>query len=239
MLQQTQVSRVIPKYQLFLQKFPTSKALAKATPAEVLKVWSGLGYNRRGLYLRRAAHMVMANYKGRLPRTIEALTELPGVGINTAGAIAAYAYNYPTVFIETNIRRTFLHHFFPGKKNIADNQLRSIIEKSLDVKNPKEWYWALMDYGSYLATQGSNPNRRSKHYAKQSKFEGSRRQLRGKIIRLLLEKPLSVKELITELGVELSGVVSSLEKEGFAIRKNSKLQISNSSAKGGSAFGGK
>jgi len=196
MLQQTQVSRVAAKYKEFIKTFPNLPTLAKASPAAILAVWSGLGYNRRALYLKRAAEMAVAEYGGKLPKNHEQLVLLPGVGKNTAGAILAYAYNLPAIFIETNIRRTYIHHFFPGQKNISDAQLMPVIEETLDAKNPRKWYWALMDYGSFLGTVVENPNRQSKQYAKQSKFEGSLRQLRGKILKYLLEKKrISSKEL--------------------------------------------
>lgn len=234
MLQQTQVSRVVPKYRLFLKLFPNFKALAKASSSDILKAWSGLGYNRRGLYLKRAAEMVHRDYHDRMPKHIEELVKLPGVGKNTAGAILAYAFNEPVVFIETNIRRVFIHHFFKNTKNIQDADLLPIIAKTVKSDNRtftgiREWYWALMDYGSFLASTIENPNRRSKHYSKQSKFEGSVRQLRGAVLRVLISvKSMSISELEKQLHDErLPEVLEQLIEEGFVVLRHNQVEIKN------------
>src|SRR5665213_252944 len=193
MLQQTQVSRVTPKYLAFIKKFPTFKSLAEASVPSVLEMWQGLGYNRRALYLKKTAEIVQEKYKGKLPHNLELLIELPGIGKNTAAAICAYSFNLPVVFIETNIRRIFIHFFFPNKKQVDDTEILKLVQKTLDQKNPREWYWALMDYGSFLKTQVENPNRKSKHYTKQSKFKGSDREIRGKILRILLKEKIISK----------------------------------------------
>lgn len=225
MLQQTQVSRVIPKYKEFLTLFPTAAALAGAVQADVLRAWSGLGYNRRALFLKRASE-ILAKQK-RFPNTAEELTKLPGVGKNTAGAILAYAFNKPTVFIETNIRRVFIYHFFQDKIDISDADILVIVEKTVDAKNPKEWYWALMDYGSFLATQVENPNRKSKSYVKQSKFSGSLRELRANIVKTLLQKPLAEKKLKEQVRDErFDAVMLGLQKEGFIEKRGSIWNIS-------------
>jgi len=167
MLQQTQVARVLIKYQLFIQAFPNFKSLAKADTSALLTAWQGMGYNRRALYLRNAAQIIVEKYHGILPEDPKLLDELPGIGYATACSIAAFAYKKPVAFIETNIRRVFIHHYFADKKNIADTDIFPYVEKTVDKKNSQEWYWALMDYGAYLATQGDNPNKKSKHYIKQ------------------------------------------------------------------------
>ncbi len=187
MLQQTQVVRVQEFYAKFLNTFPTWDVLARAPTPRVLSAWSGLGYNRRALFLKRIADLVVRDYDGALPRTLEALQKLPGIGPNTAASIMAFAYNIPCAFIETNIRTVYLHHFFAGKKNISDRQLLKLIFKTVDRKNPRRWYWALMDYGSSLKKASHDASRLSLHYSKQSKFNGSVRQLRGQILRLLLK----------------------------------------------------
>ena len=194
MLQQTQVDRVIPFFKTWMKKFPTGRALAQAPQPEILKLWKGLGYNSRALRMKQAAQVVMKSYKGVFPKTYEELLELPGVGPYTAGAICAFAYNQPMVFIETNIRRVYLHHFFKDAKSVHDRDLMELIKQTLDMKNPREWYFALMDYGSYLgvslkvAGKKYNPNTKSRHYTRQSKFEGSARQIRGKILGILLQE---------------------------------------------------
>jgi A/G-specific adenine glycosylase len=191
MLQQTQVSRVVEKYREFIRTFPTFEALAGADTKQLLTVWQGLGYNRRALYLRAAAQVITKEYYGDLPADPLLLDALPGIGYATACSISAFAYNTPVVFIETNIRRVFIHHFFHDKTEILDTALYPFVEQTLVRKKSREWYWALMDYGTYLATQIPNPNIKSKHYVKQTAFVGSVRQVRGEILRLLLDKPYS------------------------------------------------
>ena len=188
MLQQTQVSRVIPKYREFLKQFPNLRALARAQLADVLKVWQGLGYNRRAKYLWLAAQTVEKEYRGKLPADPTLLQKLPGIGANTAGAIMAFAFNKPVVFIETNIRSVFIHEFFKRFPKIHDRIIKGSIEKTLDVRNPRRWYYALMDYGAMLKTTGQNPSRKSAHHVWQAKFEGSNRQVRGAIIRILVAR---------------------------------------------------
>jgi A/G-specific adenine glycosylase len=214
MLQQTQVSRVKPKYEEFLGKFPDIQRLAKASLADVLKVWSGLGYNRRAKFLHESAKVVVIEYSGKFPQTVEQLALLPGLGKNTAGAVLAYAFNLPTVFIETNIRTVYIHHFFADKTKVADSELIPLIEETLDYENPREWYWALMDYGSYLKAAVGNLTRSSRHYSKQSRFEGSLRQVRGQVLRLLSEKPRTARRLQEHINDErLPKVLESLLNE--------------------------
>ncbi len=218
MLQQTQADRVVSKYLAFLKRFPDFKTLARVKPASVLKEWQGLGYNRRALALKRLAEVVVKEYRGCLPQNREQLTALPGIGPYTASAVLAFAFNTPTVFIETNIRTVYIHFFFEGKKKIHDKELLPFIEKTLDTKNPREWYYALMDYGAHLKKQG-NPSRRSTHYVKQSKFKGSERELRGKILKLLLEYkkiPMrDIAEVLQEDPERVTRNVESLHEEGF------------------------
>ena len=216
MLQQTQASRVLVKYPEWLRVFPDFGALAGASVGEVVAAWQGMGYNRRALWLQRAAGMVVGEFGGVLPRDPAVLVRLPGIGLNTAGSIAAFAYEEPTVFIETNIRRVFIHEFFGDRDDVADSELRPLIEGAMDRENPREWYYALMDYGADLAKRVPNPNRRSKHYAMQSKFEGSLRQLRGEVLRQLLDgAKLRGEFVVTD--ERLDGVLADLVKEGFII----------------------
>ena len=127
MLQQTQVSRVIVKYQQFLELFPTVTDLARAELGQVLTAWQGLGYNRRAKFLWQAAQMVEAEFAGVFPQDQKELTRLPGIGINTAGAIMAYAYDQPVSFIETNIRTVFIHHFFHDQQAVPDQLIMQIV----------------------------------------------------------------------------------------------------------------
>jgi len=229
MLQQTQVSRVVSKYKEFLKSFPTFQALAAVPLRDVVSVWQGLGYNRRAVALHRIARIVMNQHNGKLPRTSHALLELPGIGPATAASIAAFAFNIPTVFIETNIRSVFIHFFFKGqdkfargRDKISDSDIYPLVEKTLDRKNPREWYYALMDYGVMLKTSQENPSRRSKHYTKQSRFRGSHRELRGKILKALISSPFSEKQIITETGRNTQDVrraLDDLREEGFITKK--------------------
>ncbi len=191
MLQQTQVDRVIPYYRAFLKKFPTVRALAQAELHDVLRLWSGLGYNRRAKYLHEAAKAIEINHKGRFPRSYDALRTLPGVGEYTARAVRTFALNQPGVFIETNIRTVFMHAFhavISKNEKTSDADLMPLITKAAEGQIPREWYWALMDYGAYLKHSGIRINSKSKHYIKQSKFQGSQRQVRGAILRAYLDK---------------------------------------------------
>jgi A/G-specific adenine glycosylase len=225
MLQQTQVGRVLPKYQEFMRRFPTVDALAQAPLADVLGAWSGLGYNRRAKFLHAAAQKVVEEYAGTVPDTFEALVALPGVGKNTAGAVLAYAFNQPVVFIETNVRTVFFYHFFADRTDVDDKELLPLIAQTRDDEHPREWYWALMDYGTYLKTLGSNIAQ-SRHYARQSKFEGSRRQVRGKILKALVAGPVPLTELTALVGDErLESVVNDLMREGFVEQNNSQLRL--------------
>jgi len=222
MLQQTQVARVIPKYYEFIKQFSDVSVLAMAMQGEVLKVWSGLGYNRRAKFLHLAAKEIVDHYGGTFPSTIKEQSSLPGIGINTAGAICVYAFNQPVVFIETNIRSVFIHHFFAGQANVTDQQILEMVQQTLDEKQPREWYWALMDYGSYLKQTVPNPNKQSRHYIKQSKFQGSRRQLRGQVLRLLSDHPYPKAVLQDAIDDErLPLVLSELLDENLIQRRGS------------------
>lgn len=195
MLQQTQVSQVVPKYQAFLKRFPTTAALSKAELREVLTLWQGLGYNRRAKYVHAAAKQVMSEYSGRWPKTVAGLRRLPGVGPYTAAAIAVFSFNQPVVMIETNIRTVFLYHFFKQTSNVPDTELLPIIERTLPTKDARTWYAALMDYGSYLKVMHGNQNKRSAEFSKQTAFEGSDRQIRGAILRCLLTNKTGLTKL--------------------------------------------
>lgn len=237
MLQQTQVSRVLIKFPSFIKKFPDWKSLARASTKEILQEWSGLGYNRRALYLRRIAEEVM-KMNGRFPKTFEELRKLPGIGPNTAGSILAFAYNIPSPFIETNIRSVYIHFFFPeiekseGKKackKISDDQLFPLIEKTLDTENPREWYYALMDYGADLKKRLPNPSRHSAHHIKQKPFKGSNRELRSKILKEIMKKSRTRSSLMAILkAYEPAAIEKNIDdlcKEGFLGRNGNKYAI--------------
>ena len=222
MLQQTQVGRVIPKYEQFLQQFPNVQLLADAPLADVLKLWSGLGYNRRAKFLWQAAGKVSTDFHGEFPQTVPELTTLPGIGKNTAGTIAAYAFDRPVVFVETNVRTVLIHHFFKDQDGIPDKTLQALLEDIMDIvdrqnqdgRSPRTWYWALMDYGTYLKQTVGNLNRHSKTYVKQSTFEGSKRQVRGRVLKLLAEQSYTEPQLAAVIDdVRLPEVLADLLRE--------------------------
>ncbi len=218
MLQQTQVDRVIPKYKSFLKRFPTLKKLSEATLGEVLIEWQGLGYNRRAKMLHECAKEITKKFRGRTPKSLEELMTLPGIGPYTAGAVMAFAYNEPVSIIETNIRTVFIHHFFNDEVDISDAQVLHLNGILLDKKNPREWYYALMDYGTYIKKEFGNPNSRSKHYTKQTTFVGSDRQIRGAILRLLTKGNVTRAMLLKKLSFEdirIDAQIQNLMGEGM------------------------
>lgn len=229
MLQQTQVDRVIPKYAAFLKKFPTVQALARAPLAQVLRSWQGLGYNRRGLNLKRAAEIIQNEHGGTFPNSAKELVALPGIGPYTAAAVCVFAYNQTDVLIETNIRSVYLHHFFSNKSNIHDDEILPLVEKTLNRKNPRVWYWALMDYGAHLKKEFPNPGRRSAHHTVQSQFKDSNRQIRGHILKLLTqESPQTVHSLLKQTPHPTTKVEASLTqllKEKLLTQKGQKIWL--------------
>ncbi len=224
MLQQTQVSRVVPKYNSWIKTFPDIQILAHASLTSVLTAWSGLGYNRRAKYLHDSAKQILQ--LGYFPNSVNKLTLLPGVGRNTAGAIAAYAFNEPEVFIETNVRTVFLYEFFKNESNVTDREIAALVQKTVDKNNPREWYWAIMDYGSYLKKSHGNNIKNSKHYKAQTKFIGSKRQIRGQIIKALSKGKLKFESLEEQIGDKrFQQAISELETEGLVMRTSSYYQL--------------
>lgn len=238
MLQQTQVVRVLTKYEEWLAVFPDSASLADATLADVLSVWQGLGYNRRARALKGLAEIVVAEHGGELPRDQAGLQALPGVGPSTAGAVAAFAFGEPHPFIETNIRAAYLHHFFPDRTGVSDRDLLPLVDATLDREDPRTWYYALMDYGVMLKSSHPNPSRRSRHHIRQSPFAGSNRQLRASVVRILLKHPGATMEAIARSlakgrlpGLEdpaaerVRQVLADLEREGFVVQEGARYRI--------------
>lgn len=212
MLQQTQVNRVIPKYHLFLKQFSDIQTLAGASLSAVLAAWSGLGYNRRAKHLLDAAKQLLP--KANLPWKIEDLTACTGIGPNTAAAIMVYAYNQPVIFVETNIRTVFIHHFFADQTAVSDTEILPLLRLATDRNQPREFYWALMDYGTYLKSSRGNLSQRSARYVKQSPFHGSRRQIRGQVLKLLIQRSLTLSELRQHISDKrLEDVLTELESE--------------------------
>lgn len=224
MLQQTQTYRVEQKYEQFVAELSTFEHLADAPLRTVLSLWQGLGYNRRALYLQQIAKKVINEYDGQLPNNPTILETFPGIGKATAASICAFAFNRPTVFIETNIRTVFIHSFLSQQVSIADKSIMPLIEQTLDKLKPREWYYALMDYGVLLKKSYPHIAKKSAHYSKQSKFEGSNRQIRGLIIKILTEKGNAswgtLASIIKSKQDRIENILQQLCDEGL-IKKNS------------------
>ncbi len=226
MLQQTQVDRVKIKYAEFIKQFPTAQSVAESDKSDILKVWQGLGYNRRALFIKRACEEVVEKYGGKFPKDFEELQKLPGIGPSTAGALCAFAYNQPVFYIETNIRAVILHVFFDEKEKVSDKDVMEVLKRvtpDANEVNPRDWYYALYDYGTNLkkslGKKKTALHKRSSHYGTQSKFEGSFRQKRAAVLRLKLSDPdVSDTEIIEKLSIsedELGLVLASLTKDGM------------------------
>jgi len=230
MLQQTQVDRVIPKYKKFIQTFPSFVSLAYAKKRDVLLLWQGLGYNNRAIRLQQIAEKIVNVFHGKLQNDQDFLESLPGVGPYTASAVRCFSWNESVVCIETNIRRVFLHYFFSDQKSVSDKEILPVIEKMVDTDNPREWYFALMDYGSFLKTQIENPNKKSNHYTKQTKFKDSDRQFRGKVLKLLLEKKRGIKKPYLESLLQIDSdrlekVLQTMMKDDLIFIKNNIISL--------------
>lgn len=221
MLQQTQVDRVIPKYNAFVKRYPTCQKLSQASLGEVLREWQGLGYNRRAKMLHECATIVVRDYLGILPKTYRDLITLPGVGAYTASAVMNFAYNSATPMIETNIRSVYIHYFFKDKPKILDSELMQFIISTTEYEKPRDWFYALMDYGVHIKKLYGNQNVYSKHYIKQKPFKDSDRQIRGLILKLLAHKPVTKKTFSTKLTFDQKRIdeqLKALISEGLVIK---------------------
>lgn len=227
MLQQTQIARVIPKYKQFLAAFPTLSSLAKARPATLLKVWQGLGYWKRALHLRETARKILRGHGGKFPKYPKELQKFPGIGHYTARAIACFAFRNPEAFLDTNIRRVYLHFFFKKRREVPDEEILRIAQKAVWQKNPREWHYALMDYGNLVLGKKKSINRKSRKYRKQTKFKGSFRFFRAKALSFILAQPrqrISHKKLVSflknvlkESGAKWKAkqIIASLQKDNL------------------------
>ena len=226
MLQQTQVERVVPKFEAFIKQFPNEKALAAASLAEVLHLWSGLGYNRRAKFLHEAAKMIVNDMNNLFPSTKETLLKLPGVGANTAGAILAYAFNKPAIFIETNVRTVYFYHFFPGGDKVDDNEIMCLLEQTLQ-ESPRDFYYALMDYSTWLKRQKLGNVAQSRHYKKQSVLKGSLREMRGRIIRELVHGEMTAAQLQQQLisDERFESALTGLLRDGLLQQKGENFYL--------------
>ena len=231
MLQQTQVSRVMGRWEQWLETFPTIADLASAPLPPVLELWQGMGYNRRALNLKRCAEEVVAMHDGVVPSDKKALLALPGIGPSTSAGVRIFAFRQPDMYLETNVRAVFIHELFPGRESVADKELVSLVEATCP-QDARAWYYALLDYGAYLKKTMPNPTRRSKHYTRQSKFEGSHRQKRAYLLRRVIDDALSTEDLARDLAQserasgrqepsveEVRAILDELEREGFVMRR--------------------
>lgn len=229
MLQQTQVARVLTRWERFMRRFPTVDALAAASSADVVEEWQGMGYNRRALALKRAADICAAEHAGALPEGVDALRALPGIGEATAAGITAFSRDMPCVYIETNVRAVFIHEFFARAERVSDKELRPLVEAACPRSDVRGWYYALLDVGAHLKKTSANPTRKSTAYARQSAFAGSRRQKRAWLVREVMARPgVSSDELLACLGAfearegregpdrgEFDSIMADLAREGF------------------------
>jgi A/G-specific adenine glycosylase len=229
MLQQTQVERVTGKYPEFLAAFPDFDSLAEAPLPRLLRLWQGMGYNRRALLLRSLARKIVGEHRGRLPSDPEVLIGLPGIGPYTAGAVMAFVFNKPAVFLDTNIRRVYIDTFFPAREKIRDDEIVPLVRQTLDARNPRKWYNALMDYGAMVKQTRGNPNKRSARYSRQGSFENSNRQVRGRILKALVdESSLSAVRIVQATGMDAARVkknLAALEKEDFIEKRGRRYLI--------------
>lgn len=225
MLQQTQVDRVVLKYETFIKKYPTARKLATAPLSDVLRVWQGLGYNRRAKMLHTAAKEIVQVHAGKVPHDYTTLITLPGIGPYTARAVLAFAFNTPGVVVETNIRAVYIHHFFAEAENVSDSEIIPYIEATLPHKKPREWYSALMDYGTHIKATTQNPSRRSRHYARQKPFKGSDREIRGAILKLLTRTASTLSELPFD-NARVREQVKALVREGMVVQKGKRFILS-------------
>ncbi len=209
MLQQTQVDRVIPRWHAWLARFPTLADLARATRADAIRAWQGLGYNLRAVRLHAIAQQARADFGGVLPRDVEGLLQLKGVGRYTAGAVACFAYEQPVAMVDTNVRRV-LSRVFGWDPGSVDRQANSVVP----ICSAYAWSQALMDLGATLCRPRrplclvcplvadcggprALPVRSEKTGAEQ--FQRSRRFYRGRIVQLLRDLPLGEAVALADL----------------------------------------
>lgn len=225
MLQQTQVDRVISYYHRFLKHFPSMKKLAVAEKPQLLTLWSGLGYNSRVLRLQQLAQIVTTQKQGIFPQTEEALQQLPGIGPYTARAVLAFAFNKAVPVIDTNIRRVLIHEL-KLPEIIGMQQLQIIAQQCIPEQQSRLWHNALMDYGALEITAKKTG---IKPLSKQSLFEGSDRQVRGQIIKQLVQgKKLSVAEIKKQFQQkDITAILEKMEVDGLIVKEKQTVWLQN------------
>ena len=212
MLQQTQVERVVPRWQRWLDRWPTAAALAAASPADVIREWQGLGYNRRALNLHRAAEAITAD------GWPDDLTELPGVGPYTAAAIANQAFGKPVLPVDTNVRRIEER---TGHAFGAD-ALQALFDLGATICLARVPRCATCPLAEHCPSRG----RRYEPLRRQSRFEGSFRQRRAAMLRLVSEHPRLLHELDAE-------AVAALERDGLVRVEQGTVELPALTADGG------
>ena len=229
MLQQTQVSRVVPRFERWMAGYPTLEALADTPLRDVLAEWSGLGYNNRAERLRRAAQAVAAaaadGAAAALPTSVEGLHALPGVGPYTARAVLIFARNADLAAVDANVRRVLTHELrLPH--DLTTPALQVVAERVLPRGRAREWHNALMDYGAEVLTARATGIRAPR---RQTPFEGSRRWYRAHALRLLLERrSLDLLSLAAALGLssaETTGLVALLERDRLVRRGGDRITV--------------
>ena len=229
MLQQTNTQRVLEKYDPFITRYPDFATLASASLPDILTHWQGLGYNRRALYLKKIADIITTDRHGVFPQEEKKLQTLPGIGPYTAAAICAFAFNQPTLLLETNIRSVYIYFFCDSQQHIRDQDLRPLVRQTLDIYNPRQWYYALMDYGVMIKKTQDNPSRKSARYAKQTPFKNSNRQLRGLILRVLLQETTVTLHHLCHQAQNppdrILPLLIQLEREGFIQRDGNIIRL--------------
>jgi A/G-specific adenine glycosylase len=227
MLQQTQVDRVLPKYEAFLEHFPTLQALAEAPTAEVIRMWAGLGYNRRAVNLQRTARSIIECYGGVFPRDVATLVTLPGIGPYTAGAVACFAFEQDVAFMDTNIRRVIRRVLTDPTETVGERSLLALAHAALPVGRSWAWNQALMELGSLICTAdapacwrcplrdlcrdyaarresdehlAATPVRKRVAERCERPFIGSNRYFRGRIIEALRALPPGSTLALSDLG---------------------------------------
>ena len=242
MLQQTQASRVALRFPAFMERFPTASDLASASEGEVLAAWSGLGYNRRALALRKAAAMVAA---AEWPSEVRALESLPGVGPYTARAVASLAFRQPIGVVDTNVRRWLVRRFGLDPATAA-SELQAIADRLAAAGDPTDaaaWTHATMEFGAAICTARTPacsrcpiaadcPSRNRAErvpVARQARFPGSDRARRGALVHALSRAPGHSLTLAAARrhcpGGDFQRIVDGLDRDGLAHRSGGRLRL--------------
>ena len=220
MLQQTQVSRGLPKYIEFLRTFPTVESLADAKTSAVLRIWKGMGYNRRALYLQNTAKQIVSVYKGKFPKTEQELTALPGLGIYTARAVMVFAYKIDVAMVDTNIRQIITHFFFYDVPQ-TEKTIQEVADRLVPKGRSWEWHQALMDYGALELERNAQRNKKKKA----KPFKETNRYFRGRLLDLVVEKQSKETDLIAEMVAKfgkdrefMNLIIEGMCKDGLIVR---------------------